>query len=62
MHIPTDKQWMELGDYWGRIGGRILGTKGDRNSTGRGTESPNLDHWDTQRLNHQPKNIYMGWI
>jgi hypothetical protein len=28
---------------YGRIGGRIAGLKGDRNSTGRPTESTNLD-------------------
>jgi hypothetical protein len=33
---------MELGDFYGRIE-RIVGPEGDRNSTGRPTESPNLD-------------------
>ena len=40
-----------------RIGGRITGPKGDRNSTGRPTESTNLDPWDSQILNYQPNNI-----
>jgi hypothetical protein len=31
--------------------------KKDRNSTGRPTESANLDPWGSQSLNHQPKNI-----
>ena len=39
---PTAKQWMELGNSCGRIGGRIEGPKGNRNSTGRPTESTNL--------------------
>jgi hypothetical protein len=36
---------MELGHSYGRIRGRISGPKGDRNSTGRPTESTNLDLW-----------------
>jgi hypothetical protein len=48
--IQTDadssaKQWMELGDSYGKIGGRIAGPRGDRNSTGIPTESINLDAW-----------------
>ena len=31
--------------------------KGYRNSTGRHTESSNLDPWGPQSLNHQLKNI-----
>jgi hypothetical protein len=48
---------MELGDSYGRTG-RIVGHKGDRNSTGRPTESINLYPWDSQSLNHQPKNVH----
>ena len=54
----THKQWMELGDSYGRIGGRIVGPKVDRNSAGRPAESTNLNAWGSQSLNHQPKNIY----
>jgi hypothetical protein len=36
-----------------------MGTKGDRNSTGRPIESTNLDPWGTQCLNHQPNNIFV---
>ena len=32
--------------------------EGDKNSIGRPTESTNLDPWDSQRLNHQPKSIH----
>jgi hypothetical protein len=35
-----------------------VGPKGDKNSTGRQTESTNLDPWGSQSLNHQPKNIH----
>jgi hypothetical protein len=50
---------MELGDSYGkRIGGRIAGPEWDRNSTGRSTESINLDPWGSQRLNHQLKSIH----
>jgi hypothetical protein len=51
------KQWMELGDSYKLIGGRIVGPEGDRNFTGRPTESTNLNPWGSQSLNHQPKNI-----
>jgi hypothetical protein len=30
----------------------------ERNSTGRTTESTNLNLWGFERLNHQPKNIH----
>ena len=36
---------MEVGDSYGRVGERTQGPKGDRNSTGRATESTNLDSW-----------------
>jgi hypothetical protein len=37
---------------------RIVGPKGDRNSTARPSKSTNLDPWGSQNLNHQPKNIH----
>jgi hypothetical protein len=49
---------MELVDSYGRVGGKIVSPKGDRNSTGRLTKSINLDPWVCKRLNHQRKNIY----
>ena len=58
MKTPTAKQWVELGDAYGRIGGRIMGPGGDRNSTGRPTKSTNLDPWGSHSLNHQPENIH----
>jgi hypothetical protein len=54
---PTTEQWMELGDSYGIIRGRIIGPEGDRNFTGRPTESTNLDPWGSQRLSHQPKSV-----
>jgi hypothetical protein len=48
---------MELEDSCGRLGGKIVGPEGDRNSTKRPTESINLEPWDAQTLNHNPKNI-----
>ena len=53
----TAKEWMELEDSYGRIGGRTTGLEGDRNSTGKPTESTNLDTWGSQRLSQQPKNL-----
>lgn len=41
----------------GRIAGRIADPEGDRDHTGRPTESTNLDPWDSHSLNYQPKNI-----
>jgi hypothetical protein len=38
---------MELGDSYGRIGGRIVGFGGDRNSTGRPKESTKLNLWSS---------------
>jgi hypothetical protein len=39
---------MEVGDSYGQIWGRIAGFERDRNSTGRPTESTNLDPWGSQ--------------
>ena len=36
---------MELGNSYGRIEERTVGPERDRNSTGRPTESTNLDPW-----------------
>jgi hypothetical protein len=33
MQTPIAKQWMELGDSYGRIGGRIERSEEDRNLT-----------------------------
>jgi hypothetical protein len=35
MKTSIAKKWIQLGDSWGRIGGRILGPEGNRNPTGR---------------------------
>jgi hypothetical protein len=48
---------MELEDSYGRIRERTAGPEGERNTTGRPIESTNLESWDSQRLNHKPKNI-----
>lgn len=49
---------MELREAYGRVKRRIEGPKEYRDSTGRPTESTNLDPWGSQSLNHQPKNIH----
>jgi hypothetical protein len=49
---------MELRNSYRTVGGRIKGLEGDRYSTRRPTESTSLDNWDSQRLNHQPKNTH----
>jgi len=49
---------MDNGDTDGRIAGRIVKLRWDRNCTGRPKESTNLNSWESQRLSHQPKNIH----
>jgi hypothetical protein len=51
---------MELGDSYGRIGGRIVGPEGDRNSTGRPTESTNLDTLGFSE--YEPPNKEHIWL
>jgi hypothetical protein len=41
-----------------KVGKTIEGLEGDKDPTGRATESTYLDPWGSQKLNHQPKNIY----
>ena len=40
---------MELGESYGRVGGRIEGPEQDRDSIGISTESSNLDSWGALR-------------
>ena len=49
---------MEAGDSYGRIWGKIAGSKGVRNSIGSPTELTNMDPWGSQRLNFHQKNIH----
>jgi hypothetical protein len=56
MQTPTVKQWMELRDSYGKIGGRFTGPKGIELPR-RPIESTNLNPCASQRLNHQQKNI-----
>jgi hypothetical protein len=58
MQRPIVKQWIKCGDSYGRVGGITAGPKGNRNFTRRPTESTNLDPWNSQRRNHQPKSIH----
>jgi hypothetical protein len=51
----VDGGWGFLWKSWGKD---FEDPRGDMNSTGRPTESTNLDPLDFQRLNHQPKNIH----
>jgi hypothetical protein len=46
MQIPTATHWKEIRDFYGKDGGRIDGPEVDRVSTGRPTESTNLDLWE----------------
>jgi hypothetical protein len=34
MQIPTDNPWMEVGDLYGRVGGRTGGPEDNGNLTG----------------------------
>jgi hypothetical protein len=46
MQIPTDKHWTEVRDSFERVRGKIEGSQGDGNPTGRPTVSPYLDLWE----------------
>jgi hypothetical protein len=43
---------MEVGGFYGGIGGGISCPEEDRNSIGRTIGSTNLDPWGSQSLNH----------
>jgi len=47
MQTPTAKQWMELGDSYRKIEGRIVDSEGDRNYK-KTTESSYIDPWGSQ--------------
>jgi hypothetical protein len=36
----------------------ISGPQGKKNCTAKLTEATKLDHWCSQSLNHQPKNVH----
>jgi hypothetical protein len=46
MQISTAKHWTEVRVSYGRVGRRIEGPEGDKNSTGRRRDSTNLDPWE----------------
>ena len=43
---------MEIGDSYGRIGRRVVGPKGDKNSTGKPTESQELSESELPTKEH----------
>ena len=43
--LDLEKSFYHCSGYCERVGGRIEGPEGDRNSIGRPTESNNLDLW-----------------
>jgi hypothetical protein len=45
MQRLTSKHYIELRKSYGRVRRRVEGLKDDRDSTGRSTESINLDCW-----------------
>jgi hypothetical protein len=57
MQRSTAKHWVEPGESCGRVGDRIEPARGVKDTTRRPTESTNLAHGGSQRLNHQPKSI-----
>jgi hypothetical protein len=58
-HPQPNSGW-SLGNSYGRIGGRIMGPEGDKNSTGRLTESTNLDPWDSLESETTNRRTYTG--
>jgi hypothetical protein len=56
MQISIPKHWEELGDSYERVGRRVKSPEGDRNSTGRPTESTILDPWVLSETEPPAKN------
>jgi hypothetical protein len=54
-HPQPNSGW-SLATVNGRTEGRIVDLEDDRYTIGRPTELTNLVPWDSQSLNHQPKN------
>jgi hypothetical protein len=54
---PQANSGLELVDFYGKIGGRILARKGIRDTTGR-SQSQLTWTLGVHILNHQPKNIH----
>ena len=51
MQILTAKHWIEVGDLYGRVRGRIEGIEGDGNLTGEPTVlSTNLKLWELPEI------------
>ena len=46
MQIPSAKHWKELEDSYRRVRGKIEGNEGNENTTGKPTQSTNLDLWE----------------
>ena len=53
MQRATAKHWVDLGDSYGGVGGRIESPKGDRNTTGRQSQLT-WTFWGSQRLDLVP--------
>ena len=46
MQIPSAKHWKELEDSYRSVRGKIEGNEGNENTTGKPTQSTNLDLWE----------------
>jgi hypothetical protein len=57
MQRPTDKFQVELRGSYGRVGERIEGARGVKDTRKRTIELTNFVPWGSQRLNHQPKSV-----
>ena len=61
MQVPIAKHWMEVRNFYGRVGGRIEDLKGDRNSTGRPAESGQPGPLGALGDRTTNQIAYMGW-
>jgi hypothetical protein len=62
MQIFTVKHRTEVGDQYGRVGGRTEGAEGYGNPIGRTTVSANLDPSELPETKPKTKkHTYMGW-
>ncbi|EDL74972.1 rCG58917, isoform CRA_a [Rattus norvegicus] len=57
MQIHTVRHWMEVGHTCEKFGKRIEGPEGDRNSTGRPTDSTKLDCWEISETEPPTKEL-----
>ena len=62
LHLQRPTAKAELGKSCGRKGGRIVGTRGVKDTTRKPTELTHRSSWGSQRLNGQLRSPYGSFI